>query len=153
MSTSKPTPDEFSTDNENVEPLEDAHVETPTKSGSEVTEFDAEPVEVYDIDPEIPEPLAAHTDENKIPVTKLVRLWSTTILGIIVLTLLIVFIAQNQDVATIRFFAMQGQLNLGLALFISALGGGLIVTIMGAVRVLQIRATARRERKAQKKNS
>lgn len=152
MSTSKPTPDEFSTDNENVEPLEDAHVETPTKSGSEVTEFDAEPVEVYDIDPEIPEPLAAHTDENKIPVTKLVRLWSTTILGIIVLTLLIVFIAQNQDVATIRFFAMQGQLNLGLALFISALGGGLIVTIMGVVRVLQIRATARRERKAQKKN-
>lgn len=160
MSTSKRTPDEFPSENEPVEPLAHTQPQIPVDSaqpgdpsGGEVAELESDPVSVYesDNDSEMPEPLAAHTDENKIPVTKLVRLWFTTIVGIIVLGLLIVFIAQNQDVVTVRFFAAQGQLNLGLLLFIAALGGALIVTILGVIRVLQIRANARRERKARRK--
>ncbi|WP_313812477.1 LapA family protein [Glutamicibacter sp.] len=155
MPTSHRTPDDFPADNEPVET-------TPDTAANEVVELSSDPVaidsviepdQIDDADGQKPAPMSAHTDENKIPVTKLVKLWSTTILGIILLALLIVFIAQNQDLVTVRFFAMQGQLNLGLALFIAALGGALIVTVLGVIRVLQIRALARRERKAQNKKA
>lgn len=86
--------------------------------------------------------------KEKLPVTKLGRIWTATVLGIIVLILLIIFIAQNQDQVTLRYFAYEGQVNLGLALFIAAIGGALVVAIAGVARVIQLRATAKKKRKA-----
>jgi uncharacterized integral membrane protein len=65
--------------------------------------------------------------------------------------LLIIFIAQNQDQVTLRYFTYEGQVNLGLALFIAAVAGGLLIAAVGAARVIQLRATARKDRKAQKR--
>lgn len=87
---------------------------------------------------------------EKLPTTKLGRIWTATVFGIIVLILLIVFIAQNQDQVTLRYFAYEGQVNLGLALFIAAVGGALVVAIAGAARVIQLRATARKKRKTKR---
>ncbi|KUM31466.1 hypothetical protein AQ436_15100 [Arthrobacter sp. EpRS66] len=84
-------------------------------------------------------------------MTKLGRIWTATVLGIIVLILLIIFIAQNQDQVTLRYFAYEGQVNLGLALFIAAIGGALVVAIAGVARVIQLRATAKKKRKASKR--
>jgi len=89
--------------------------------------------------------------KEKLPVTKLGRIWTATVLGIIVLILLIVFIAQNQDQVTLRYFAYEGEVNLGLALFIAAIGGALVVAIAGVARVIQLRATAKKKRKANKR--
>lgn len=89
--------------------------------------------------------------KEKLPVTKLGRIWTATVLGIIVLILLIIFIAQNQDQVTLRYFAYEGQVNLGLALFIAAIGGALVVAIAGVARVIQLRATAKKKRKASKR--
>ncbi|MGP9782682.1 lipopolysaccharide assembly protein LapA domain-containing protein [Glutamicibacter sp. AOP12-B1-11] len=89
--------------------------------------------------------------EAKLPVTRLGRIWTASVLGLIVLVLLIIFIAQNQDQVTLRYFTYEGQVNLGLALFIAAVGGGLLIAAAGAARVIQLRATARKERKAQKR--
>lgn len=94
---------------------------------------------------EVPEP------KEKLPVTKLGRIWTATVLGIIVLILLIIFIAQNQDQVTLRYFTYEGQVNLGLALFIAAVGGALVVAIAGVARVIQLRATAKKKRKAAKR--
>ncbi|WP_404288239.1 lipopolysaccharide assembly protein LapA domain-containing protein [Glutamicibacter arilaitensis] len=87
--------------------------------------------------------------ETKLPATKLGRIWTASVLGLIVLVLLIIFIAQNQDQVTLRYFTYEGQVNLGLALFIAAVAGGLLIAAAGAARVIQLRATARKDRKAQ----
>ncbi|WP_159610628.1 lipopolysaccharide assembly LapA domain-containing protein [Glutamicibacter sp. JC586] len=89
----------------------------------------------------------APATKESLPVTKLGRIWTATVLGIIVLILLIVFIAQNQDQVTLRYFAYEGEVNLGLALFIAAIGGALVVAIAGVARVIQLRATAKKKRK------
>jgi len=89
--------------------------------------------------------------KEKLPATKLGRIWTATVLGIIVLILLIIFIAQNQDQVTLRYFAYEGQVNLGLALFIASIGGALVVAIAGVARVIQLRATARKQRKTSKR--
>jgi len=93
----------------------------------------------------------APKSQEKLPVTKLGRIWTATIFGIIVLILLIVFIAQNQDVVTLRYFAYEGQVNLGLALLIAAIGGALVVAIAGVARVIQLRSTAKKKRKTNKR--
>lgn len=87
-------------------------------------------------------------EESKLPATKLGRIWTASVLGLIVLVLLIIFIAQNQDQVTLRYFTYEGQVNLGLALFIAAVAGGLLIAAVGAARVIQLRATARKGRKA-----
>lgn len=89
----------------------------------------------------------AATTKESLPVTKLGRIWTATVFGIIVLILLIVFIAQNQDQVPLRYFAYEGEVNLGLALFIAAVGGALVVAIAGVARVIQLRATAKKKRK------
>ncbi len=153
MPTSHRAPDDFSADNEPVDaaPVTAENRAVEISSEPAAVESIIEPEQIQDEQEPIPAPMSAHTDENKIPVTKLVRLWSATILAIILLGLLVVFIVQNQQLVTVRFFAAQGELNLGIALFIAALGGVLVATVLAAIRVLQIRAVARRERKAQNK--
>jgi uncharacterized integral membrane protein len=74
--------------------------------------------------------------------------WVATALGIILLVLLIIFILQNQDPVTVRFFGLQGELPLGTALLIAALAGGGVVFVIGAVRIVQLRRSARRAVKA-----
>ncbi|RWZ82998.1 LapA family protein [Glutamicibacter sp. HZAU] len=88
---------------------------------------------------------------DKLPVTKLGRIWTATIFGLIVLILLIIFIAQNQEQVTLSYFAYQGQVNLGLALFFAAIGGALVVAIAGVARVIQLRATAKKRSKDKKR--
>ena len=96
----------------------------------------------------VPEPQPASKGQDKLPVTRLGRIWTATVAGVVVLILLIIFIAQNQDQVTLRYFGYTGQVNLGLALFISAVGGALVVAIAGLARIVQLRATARKQRKA-----
>ncbi|MCS3493868.1 putative integral membrane protein [Arthrobacter sp. JUb119] len=88
---------------------------------------------------------------DKLPATKLGRIWTATIFGLLVLILLIIFIAQNQEQVTLNYFAYQGQVNLGLALFFAAIGGALVVAIAGVARVIQLRSTAKKQRKANKR--
>ncbi|WP_427136385.1 LapA family protein [Pseudarthrobacter sp. S9] len=57
--------------------------------------------------------------------------------------LLIIFILQNQDRVTVNFFGAAGELSLGMALFIAAVAGGILVAIAGAARILQLRKQRR----------
>ena len=129
---------------------------TDTAQQAQVTDFESEPAAVVPAEPAVPdkkkeakEHAASLHEANKIPMGKLVRIWSAIILSIALLVFLIIFLAQNQDMVTIKFLGFSGELNLGLMLFIAALAGGLIVAIIVAARVIKIRANARKERKAQ----
>lgn len=82
------------------------------------------------------------------PVTRAGVVWAAVVVALIVLILLIVFFLQNQDTARVQFLGLDGYVPLGLALFIAAVAGGVLVAVAGAVRILQLRVLARRARRA-----
>ena len=79
-------------------------------------------------------------------VTRAGMVWAAVASGLVVLILLIAFILQNQDYVLVKFFGLEGSVPLGIALFIAAVGGGVLVAIAGAVRIIQLRLAAHRQR-------
>ncbi|WP_240685027.1 LapA family protein [Arthrobacter nitrophenolicus] len=68
--------------------------------------------------------------------------WIATVAALVVLSLLIVLILQNQDLVQVRYLGLSGSLPLGVGLFMAAVAGGLLVAVAGAVRITQLRMTA-----------
>ncbi|MFR0639098.1 MULTISPECIES: lipopolysaccharide assembly protein LapA domain-containing protein [Micrococcaceae] len=153
------TPEDFPEHRDSLEPqseteagvdLEPAEEPGATLSSGPAS-VDTEPYVPAEPDPEGLRPLPVEDTEEKAHSTKLARLWTATVISVLLLVLLIVFIAQNQDPVTVLYFGLRGEISLGLALFIAALGGALVVAAVGAARVIQLRATARKKRKAERK--
>ena len=72
--------------------------------------------------------------------------WAAVASALVVLILLIAFILQNQEYVQVKFFGLEGSVPLGIALFIAAVGGGVLVAIAGAARIIQLRLAAHRPR-------
>ncbi|WP_326950720.1 LapA family protein [Arthrobacter sp. Leaf337] len=70
-------------------------------------------------------------------------IWVAVSTGLILLILLIIFILQNQDRVTVHYLGVAGELSLGMALFIAAVAGGILVAVAGAARILQLRSQSR----------
>ncbi|MET4095739.1 lipopolysaccharide assembly protein LapA domain-containing protein [Arthrobacter sp. UYCu712] len=73
-------------------------------------------------------------------MTRAGMIWVAVSAGLILLVLLIIFILQNQDRVTVQYLGVAGELSLGMALFIAAVAGGILVAIAGAARILQLRS-------------
>jgi uncharacterized integral membrane protein len=95
--------------------------------------------------PPAPETAPAERPEQR-QVTRAGMVWVAVASALVVLILLIAFILQNQDYVQVRFFGLQGSVALGVALFIAAVGGGVLVAIAGAARIIQLRLAAHRQR-------
>jgi uncharacterized integral membrane protein len=80
-------------------------------------------------------------------VTRAGMVWAAVASALVVLILLIAFILQNQEYVQVKFFGLQGSVPLGVALFIAAVGGGVLVAIAGAARIIQLRLAAHRVRR------
>jgi uncharacterized integral membrane protein len=74
--------------------------------------------------------------------------WAAVVVALLALVLLIIFILQNQQPAKVLFLGLESTVTLGMALFIAAVGGGILVAAAGAARIAQLRSNARRTRKA-----
>ncbi|MET1065811.1 MAG: lipopolysaccharide assembly protein LapA domain-containing protein [Arthrobacter sp.] len=83
---------------------------------------------------------------EKRQVTRAGMVWVAVASALVVLILLIVFILQNQEYVLVKFFGLEGSVPLGIALFIAAVGGGVLVAIAGAARIIQLRVAAHRAR-------
>jgi uncharacterized integral membrane protein len=83
--------------------------------------------------------------------TRTSRAWVGTIAAIVLLILLLIFILQNTASVKINFLGAHGHVPFGVALLAAAVAGGLIVAIVGAARVAQLRLRARRAERAQRK--
>ncbi|MDR6508802.1 lipopolysaccharide assembly LapA domain-containing protein [Arthrobacter oryzae] len=79
-------------------------------------------------------------------MTRAGMVWAAVATALAVMVLLIVFILQNQDYVQVRFFGLEGAVPLGIALFIAAVGGGILVAVAGAARIIQLRAAAHRRK-------
>jgi len=73
--------------------------------------------------------------------------WFATAAALVILVLLIVLILQNQNMVTVHYLGFTGSLQMGTALLIAAVAGGSLVTIVGIVRITQLRLNARRTRR------
>ena len=89
------------------------------------------------------------TPERK--VTRAGVIWAAVVAALALLILLIVFILQNQEQALVKFLGFEGSVPLGMALFIAAVTGGVLVAVTGGARILQLRSNAHRARVRQRK--
>jgi uncharacterized integral membrane protein len=85
---------------------------------------------------------------NAVHFTRAAALWSALIGGFLILILLLVFIMQNTNSITINFFGWNWNLPLGVAILLSAVGGGLLTVAVGTVRIVQLRRAAKKNLKA-----
>ncbi len=77
-------------------------------------------------------------------------IWVAVIAALILLVLLIIFILQNEDRVTVHYLGAAGELSLGMALFIAAVAGGILVAISGAARILQLRSQRLKSQRRQR---
>jgi len=91
-----------------------------------------------------PRPPAHHVIRR----TRLGGAWVAVALFAVVLLLLLVFILENSQQVNIGYFGAHGHLPLGVALLLAAVLGILLVVIPGGGRMIQLRRTARRHRRA-----
>jgi uncharacterized integral membrane protein len=109
----------------------------------------AGPVEPVAAGTGTPSRAGAPTGTEKPKVTRAGMVWVATATVLVLLVLLIIFIMQNQDPVQLRYFGWDGFVQLGLALLIAAVGGGILVAAAGAARIIQLRANAHRARTEQ----
>lgn len=81
---------------------------------------------------------------GQVPRTKTAVAWNTLIAGAVVLILLLVFILENTQSVKISYFGATFHLPLGVALLLAAIGGALLLGIVGTARIVQLRRRIRR---------
>lgn len=145
MAAMTQTPREFGpTDPEATDYPQDKGT-SPTAAGAGEVPAVTEPAAVEPPAPATPAPAPASGPEPR-QVTRAGMVWAAVASALVVLILLIAFILQNQDYVQVKFFGLQGSVALGVALFIAAVGGGVLVAIAGAARIIQLRLAAHRQR-------
>jgi uncharacterized integral membrane protein len=103
--------------------------------------------------PSLPEQAPQSTPalpQLKIRRTRISGLWVAIGFFAVILLLLLIFILQNSHTVEISYLGLHGHLSLGVALLLSAVSGVLLVGLAGTARILQLRAAARRHRRADK---
>ncbi|MCE7010777.1 lipopolysaccharide assembly protein LapA domain-containing protein [Kibdelosporangium philippinense] len=101
-------------------------------------------------DPAVVDPADAAAKDSSKSVTKATRIsgtWIAVIVAIIVLVFLLIFILANLTSVTVSFLGMSGELPLGVALLFAAISGAILVALIGAARILQLRRRVRRAAK------
>ncbi|HEY5854387.1 MAG TPA: lipopolysaccharide assembly protein LapA domain-containing protein [Aldersonia sp.] len=75
--------------------------------------------------------------------TRVSALWIALIVGLVVLVVLLVFILQNLDKVTVAFLFWEFTLPLGVGVLLAAIGGAVIMAVVGATRIYQVRKVAK----------
>ena len=87
-------------------------------------------------------------DLKKVRFTRAAAVWMSLIVGLLILIVLLIFIAQNTESAEFAFFGWRWNLPLGVAILLAAVCGGLIASLAGAARLFQLRRAAKKNYKA-----
>jgi len=95
-----------------------------------------------------PEQPAVALPHHQIRRTRISGLWVAVGFFAVVLLLLLIFILQNGTEVSVSYMGAHGRLPLGVALLLSAVCGVILVVLAGAARISQLRATARKHRRA-----
>jgi uncharacterized integral membrane protein len=85
--------------------------------------------------------------------TRLSGAWTAVIVGLAAMTVILVFILQNQQSVQVTFLFLSGRLPLAVALLFAMILGALIVAAFGAARILQLRMATGRARRRDSSSS
>ncbi|MET8654237.1 MULTISPECIES: LapA family protein [Nocardia] len=72
------------------------------------------------------------------------RAWDGLVVGIVILVVLLIFILQNLETIQVSLFFWDFGLPTGVAVLLSALGGALVMALVGGARIIQLRRVAKR---------
>lgn len=109
-----------------------------------------QPAEAAQPEPTHPEPAQpgpAGLPQHTLPRTRLSGLWVAIGCFAIILIFLLIFILQNDHTVDIGFLGAHGHLPLGVAMLFAAIVGIGLAALAGTARILQLRATVRRNRR------
>lgn len=90
-------------------------------------------------------------DLDRVQRTRAGRLWLMLVPTLVFLILLIVFIAENGQHVEVKFFGASGDISLAVALLAAAVSGAVLVLLIGAARILQLRLATLRHRRADRR--
>lgn len=93
-------------------------------------------------------PDAPGAEPAEVKFTRAGALWSSLILGFLVLIVLLIFITQNTASTSFAFLSWRWDLPLGVAILLAAVGGGLITALVSAARMFQLRRVAKKNLEA-----
>jgi uncharacterized integral membrane protein len=82
--------------------------------------------------------------------TRVSAAWVLTGIGALLLLLLVIFIAQNGQSVTVHFLGASGSMSLAVGLLAAGVAGALVVLLIGAVRITQLRLAARRHSRSER---
>jgi uncharacterized integral membrane protein len=106
------------------------------------------PLEPAAHDPPVDSPTKPPPDKNAVKFTRAAALWSSLIIGLLVLIVLLVFITQNTESVEMTFIAWHWRLPLGVQILLAAVLGSLLTVLVGAARIVQLRRAAKKYYKA-----
>lgn len=109
-----------------------------TPKPSEEFEYTSTEVEPADVQP-TEQPVETATEKPKVKGSLAASTWIALIIGAILLILLIVFILQNQQSVELNIFAWSGEFPAGIAFLLFAIGGALVMALIGGWRMLELR--------------
>lgn len=82
------------------------------------------------------------------PRTRTASLFATSVAGLVLAVLMLVFVLQNDARQQLEFLWLDFELPTGVAMLLSAVVGALIVASLALGRLVQLRLAARRHRQA-----
>jgi uncharacterized integral membrane protein len=85
-----------------------------------------------------PPPNADHVTPTRISAS-----WTAVVVAVFILIVLVIFIAENTQRSTVNFLGFHGHAPTAVVLLIAAIGGALIVIIVGLARIIQLRKVAK----------
>ncbi len=101
-----------------------------------------EPTPPVAAEPDSGAPSAVQAEDVKF--TRTAALWSSLILGFLILIVLLIFITQNTVSTPFTFLTWHWSLPLGVAILLAAVLGGLITALVSAGRIFQLRRVAKK---------
>jgi len=113
-----------------------------------------EPVPGQPLPPKAAESDVSHPAQqqgSEVKFTRAAALWSSLILGFLILIVLLIFIAQNTASTPFTFLGWHWNLQLGVAILLAAVCGGLITALVSAARMFQLRRVAKKNFEAARK--
>lgn len=86
-----------------------------------------------------PSPALSTSEKSAKTSSKVGATWVFLFLGMLLLILLLVFVMQNLDQVSMTLFTAQISFPLGVGMLLAAIAGALIMTLIGSVRIIQLR--------------
>ncbi|OBG57642.1 MULTISPECIES: lipopolysaccharide assembly LapA domain-containing protein [unclassified Mycobacterium] len=77
--------------------------------------------------------------------TRLAAAWWALVVGLLILIVLLVFVAQNTESVTVHFLGFHWNLPVGVGYLLSAVAGATTTVLVGAARMIQLRRAAKKQ--------